>query len=51
MMVLRDLSSHLFPKMSLKKGFFKFEMPFFTSDSQVQDFLICILSHIMSYTL
>ena len=49
-MVLRDLPSYLFPKMSLKKGFLKSEMPFFTSNSQVQDFLACILSLIMSYT-
>lgn len=38
--VLRDLPSYLFPKMSLKKGGFKSEMPFFTSNSQVQDFLV-----------
>lgn len=38
--VLRDLPYYLFPKMSLKKGVFKSEMPFFTSNSQVQDFLV-----------
>lgn len=45
-MTLRGLPYYLFPKMSLKKGFFKSVLPFFcASDIQVQDFLV-LLSHL-----
>lgn len=50
-MVLRDLSSYLFPKISLKNQFFKSVMPFlWASDIQVQDFLVLLSSPMMSYT-
>lgn len=51
-MVLRDLPSYLFPKMSIKKGFFRSLLPFWgASDIQVLDFLVLLLSPVMLYTL